>query len=61
MTEFKTLGRVDLLGSSPEILHRSLRERLAPLPDDTLVLPGHGPSTTIGAERSLHPSLQQLR
>jgi glyoxylase-like metal-dependent hydrolase (beta-lactamase superfamily II) len=38
-------------------LMRSLRERLLTLPDDTIVYPGHGPSTTIGEERRENPFL----
>ncbi|MFI5262534.1 MAG: MBL fold metallo-hydrolase [Candidatus Limnocylindrales bacterium] len=44
-------GRVDLEGGSPEMMAASI-ERLTVLPDATRVLPGHGPSTTIGTERS---------
>jgi len=36
---------------------RSLHERVLALPDDTNVLPGHGPMTTIGAERESNPFL----
>lgn len=43
-------GRVDLPGADPRQMAASLR-RLLPLPDHTRVLPGHGPETTIGAER----------
>ena len=43
-------GRVDLPGSDPARMAESLR-RLLTLPDGTMVLPGHGPETTIGAER----------
>lgn len=42
-------GRTDTLGASPAKMKASL-QRLAQLPPDTLVLPGHGPSTTIGKE-----------
>ena len=38
---------------------RSLRERVLPLADDTLVLPGHGQATTIGRERGTNPYLLQ--
>lgn len=44
-------GRVDLEGGSPEAMAASIA-RLTVLPDTTRVLPGHGPSTTIGTERS---------
>lgn len=49
-------GRVDLPGSDPGQMAASLR-RLLTLPDQTRVLPGHGPETTVGAER---PWLQEL-
>lgn len=49
------VGRTDFPGSSGEQLVRSIRERLFALPDDTVVYPGHGPSTTIGRERRGNP------
>lgn len=50
-TLFKgTCGRTDFVGSSPELMHLSL-QRLALLAPDTLVLPGHDATTTIGAEK----------
>jgi glyoxylase-like metal-dependent hydrolase (beta-lactamase superfamily II) len=51
------VGRTDLWGGSAEALQRSIRERLLTLPDATLVVPGHGPDTTIGAERAENPFL----
>ena len=45
-----TVGRTDFPGGSDADMHASMR-RLAFLPDETIVLPGHGPTTTIGAER----------
>lgn len=54
-------GRVDLPGADPREMAASLR-RLLDLPDQTRVLPGHGPSTTIGAERGwLQELLGDLR
>jgi hydroxyacylglutathione hydrolase len=50
-----SVGRTDLPGGSHEILMASIQEKLMPLEDDTLVWPGHGPSTTIGHERRLNP------
>ena len=38
---------------------RSLRDKVLPLPDDTVVLPGHGPATTIGRERATNPYLRR--
>lgn len=53
-----SVGRVDLPGGSMEVLMRSIEERLLPLPDDTRVLSGHGPESTIGHERMTNPFLQ---
>ena len=39
----------------------SLRTKMLPMADDTVVLPGHGPTTTIGRERAVNPFLTQLR
>jgi glyoxylase-like metal-dependent hydrolase (beta-lactamase superfamily II) len=46
------VGRFDLKGGSFRELVKSLRERLAPLPDQLRVFPGHGPETTLGHERA---------
>jgi hydroxyacylglutathione hydrolase len=51
------VGRTDLPGGDTGKLLRSIEERLLPLPDATLVIPGHGPSTTIGTERAHNPFL----
>jgi hydroxyacylglutathione hydrolase len=51
----RSVGRTDLWGGSFEQLATSIRERLFSLPDDTLVIPGHGPTTTIAAERDGNP------
>ena len=40
---------------------RPMADYVLPLPSETVVLPGHGPSTTIGAERDLNPFLQELQ
>jgi glyoxylase-like metal-dependent hydrolase (beta-lactamase superfamily II) len=53
-----SVGRTDLPGGSYDKLMWSLRERILPLPDDTEVIPGHGPLTYIGAERESNPFLQ---
>jgi glyoxylase-like metal-dependent hydrolase (beta-lactamase superfamily II) len=55
-----SIGRTDLPGGSGEAMTRSLRDVVLPLPDDTLVLPGHGPSTTVERERAANPYLQGL-
>jgi glyoxylase-like metal-dependent hydrolase (beta-lactamase superfamily II) len=51
----RSIGRTDLWGGSFEDLSRSIRERLLTLPDATIVVPGHGPETTIGEEREANP------
>lgn len=50
-----SIGRTDLPGGSMATLSRSIRTRLYTLPQDTLVLPGHGLYTTIGQERGSNP------
>lgn len=52
-----SIGRTDLAGGDLPTLLRSIAEVLLPLPDETRVLPGHGPETTIGRERRLNPFL----
>jgi glyoxylase-like metal-dependent hydrolase (beta-lactamase superfamily II) len=52
-----SVGRTDLPGGHHGKLIQSIRERLLPLPDTTLVIPGHGPATTIGKERVSNPFL----
>lgn len=53
-----SVGRTDLAGGSHETLLGSIRDKLMPLPDATVVYPGHGPATSIGAERRDNPFLQ---
>ena len=50
-----SVGRTDLPGGSFDQLVASIRERIFPLGDDTQVLSGHGPETTVGAERRGNP------
>jgi glyoxylase-like metal-dependent hydrolase (beta-lactamase superfamily II) len=52
-----SIGRTDLWGGSMEQILASLRGKLMELPDDTVVHPGHGPVTSIGAERQSNPFL----
>ena len=52
------IGRVDLPGSRPQQMLLSLHGQLLTLPDHTVVYPGHGPNTTIGAERTGNPYLR---
>ena len=52
-----SIGRTDLPGGSYEQILSSLHGRVLALPDETLVIPGHGPLTTIGKERESNPFL----
>jgi hydroxyacylglutathione hydrolase len=54
-----SIGRTDLPGGSFDKIIRSLHTRVLALPDETLVVPGHGPQTTIGDEREMNPFLQK--
>lgn len=49
------VGRTDLWGGSFEVLEQSIRTKLYSLPDHTTIVPGHGPTTTIGRERASNP------
>ena len=53
-----SIGRTDLPGGDFEQIMESLHSRILALPDDTRVLPGHGPETTIGQERQTNPFLR---
>jgi hydroxyacylglutathione hydrolase len=60
-TLFKqSIGRTDLYGGSGRDLLTSIVSKLLVLDDDTVVLPGHGPKSTIGAERRTNPFLEGL-
>ena len=50
-----SIGRIDFPGSDPAAMRRSLTNVLMALPDETTIYPGHGPATTIGAERRTNP------
>jgi glyoxylase-like metal-dependent hydrolase (beta-lactamase superfamily II) len=52
------IGRTDLWGGDFATIQRSLRDKLLTLPDDAIVVPGHGPETTIGDERAKNPHLR---
>jgi glyoxylase-like metal-dependent hydrolase (beta-lactamase superfamily II) len=49
------IGRTDLLGGSYQTLLDSIQKWVLPLPDDTRIYSGHGPETTVGAEKSNNP------
>jgi glyoxylase-like metal-dependent hydrolase (beta-lactamase superfamily II) len=55
-----SIGRTDLPGGDYHTLMESIRTKLLPFPDDTVVYTGHGPATTIGAERNMNPFLVDL-
>jgi hydroxyacylglutathione hydrolase len=54
-----SIGRTDLPGGSMDKIMRSLHTQVLALPDETEVMPGHGPTTTIGEERETNPFLQK--
>ncbi len=53
-----SVGRYDFPGSDGRLLAHGIRTKLYTLPDDTVVYPGHGPTTTIGVERRTNPFVQ---
>jgi hydroxyacylglutathione hydrolase len=53
-----SIGRVDLWGGSLDQIMHSIHQKLLALPEQTLVYPGHGPSTTIGEEKQSNPFLR---
>ena len=54
----RSIGRTDLPGGSFPAILRSIHDKLMRLPDDLVVFPGHGPTTTIGEEREENPFLR---
>ena len=50
-----SVGRTDLPGGNRDELTQSIRAQIYTLPDDTAVLPGHGPATTVGVEKRTNP------
>jgi glyoxylase-like metal-dependent hydrolase (beta-lactamase superfamily II) len=55
-----SIGRTDLPGGDGRQILRSIHDKLLPLPDDTLVIPGHGDNTTIGREKRVNYFLQRM-
>ena len=54
----QSIGRTDLPGGDYDLLIQSIQHRVMILPDETAVLSGHGPATTIGQEKASNPFLQ---
>ena len=50
-----SIGRTDLPGGNHRQLIESVRKKIFPLPDDTVLFPGHGPTTTVGEEKRSNP------
>ena len=55
-----SIGRTDLPGGDGRQILQSIHDKLLPLPDDTLVIPGHGDNTTIGREKRVNYFLQLM-
>jgi hydroxyacylglutathione hydrolase len=55
-----SIGRTDLPGGDGKQILRSIQEKLLPLPDETVVVPGHGDNTTIGREKRSNYFLQGM-
>jgi hydroxyacylglutathione hydrolase len=53
-----SIGRTDLPGGNSQQIIDSIQSRLLTLPDETIVVPGHGPATSIAIERKSNPFLQ---
>ncbi|MGB4594667.1 MAG: MBL fold metallo-hydrolase [Anaerolineaceae bacterium] len=51
----ESIGRTDLPGSDHKLLLRNIREQIFTLPDQTILIPGHGPSTTVEYEKVNNP------
>jgi glyoxylase-like metal-dependent hydrolase (beta-lactamase superfamily II) len=56
----ESIGRTDLPGGDGKKILVSIREKFLPLPDDTLVIPGHGPTTSMGHEKEFNYFLQRM-
>jgi glyoxylase-like metal-dependent hydrolase (beta-lactamase superfamily II) len=56
----ESIGRTDLPGGDSRQILRSIQDKLLPLPDTAVVIPGHGPNTTIGSEKARNPFLRRF-
>lgn len=54
---YRSIGRTDFPGADGELLLKSIKERLLKFPADTVIYPGHGPSSTIGHEKKYNSFL----
>ncbi len=54
----RSIGRTDMPGGDHNLLISGIRSKILILPDQTVVLPGHGPKTTVGQERRSNPFLR---
>ncbi|MFD1860594.1 MBL fold metallo-hydrolase [Aeromicrobium camelliae] len=57
---FGSIGRTDLTGGDHAQMQQSLRDKVLSLPDDVVVLPGHGQQTSVGREKATNPFLAEL-
>ncbi len=57
---YGSIGRTDLWGGSYEALMESIRTKILPLSDETVIASGHGPLTTIGQEKRINPFVHEL-
>jgi glyoxylase-like metal-dependent hydrolase (beta-lactamase superfamily II) len=55
---YGSIGRTDLPGGDYQTLINSIKEQILTMPDETRLLNGHGPETTVGRERQFNPFLQ---
>ncbi|HBF43879.1 MAG TPA: MBL fold metallo-hydrolase [Desulfobacteraceae bacterium] len=53
-----SIGRTDFPGGNMGLLLKNIRSKIFTLPEDTLILPGHGPATTVGREKHFNPFFQ---
>ena len=54
-----SIGRTDLPGGDFDVLEKAIRKRIYTLPNEVVLLPGHGPSTTVGREKETNPYVSE--